>query len=234
MSDLANTLIFESDALTVRSIAVSEMENNVYLLTHRASGGQVLIDAADDFPAINAFAQQAAAADSPAAHGQAGGGVRALVTTHSHWDHIRALPEAVEAWDPVTYCGAPDAEAIAEQEGVEVEERLVGGERLTLAGIELEVIALRGHTPGSIALALRVSEGADAGKRALLFTGDSLFPGGVGKTNSPQDFEQLFADVSERIFARFDDSTLVLPGHGDSTTLGRERLQLPAWKERGW
>lgn len=234
MSDLANTLIFESDALTVRSIAVSEMENNVYLLTHRASGGQVLIDAADDFPAINAFAQQAAAADSPAAHGQAGAGVRALVTTHSHWDHIRALPEAVEAWDPVTYCGAPDAEAIAEQEGVEVEERLVGGERLTLAGIELEVIALRGHTPGSIALALRVSEGADAGKRALLFTGDSLFPGGVGKTNSPQDFEQLFADVSERIFARFDDSTLVLPGHGDSTTLGRERPQLPAWKERGW
>ncbi|WP_237185597.1 MBL fold metallo-hydrolase [Rothia nasimurium] len=234
MSDLANTLIFESDALTVRSIAVSEMENNVYLLTHRASGGQVLIDAADDFPAINAFAQQAAAADSPAAHGQAGAGVRALVTTHSHWDHIRALPEAVEAWDPATYCGAPDAEAIAEQEGVEVEERLVGGERLTLAGIELEVIALRGHTPGSIALALRVSEGADAGKRALLFTGDSLFPGGVGKTNSPQDFEQLFADVSERIFARFDDSTLVLPGHGDSTTLGRERLQLPAWKERGW
>ena len=234
MSDLANTLIFESDALTVRSIAVSEMENNVYLLTHRASGGQVLIDAADDFPAISAFAQQAATADSPAAHDQAGAGVRALVTTHSHWDHIRALPDAVEAWDPVTYCGAPDAQAIAEQEGVEVEERLVGGERLTLAGIELEVIALRGHTPGSIALALRVSEGADAGERALLFTGDSLFPGGVGKTNSPQDFEQLFADVSERIFGRFDDSTLVLPGHGDSTTLGRERPHLPEWKERGW
>ncbi|WP_237237186.1 MBL fold metallo-hydrolase [Rothia nasimurium] len=234
MSDLANTLIFESDALTVRSIAVSEMENNVYLLTHRASGGQVLIDAADDFPAISSFAQQAAAADSPATHDQAGGGVRALVTTHSHWDHIRALPEAVEAWDPVTYCGAPDAEAIAEQEGVEVEERLVGGERLTLAGIELEVIALRGHTPGSIALALRAPEGADAGERVLLFTGDSLFPGGVGKTNSPQDFEQLFADVSERIFDRFGDSTLVLPGHGDSTTLGKERPHLPKWEERGW
>lgn len=234
MSDLANTLIFESDALTVRSIAVSEMENNVYLLTHRASGGQVLIDAADDFPAINTFAQQAAATDSPAAHDQAGAGVRALVTTHSHWDHIRALSDAVEAWDPATYCGAPDAEAIAEQEGVEVEERLVGGERLTLAGIELEVIALRGHTPGSIALALRAPEGADAGERVLLFTGDSLFPGGVGKTNSPQDFEQLFADVSERIFGRFDDRTLVLPGHGDSTTLGRERPHLPEWKERGW
>lgn len=234
MSDLANTLIFESDALTVRPIAVSEMENNVYLLTHRASGGQVLIDAADDFPAISTFVQQAAAADSSATHDHAGAGVRALVTTHSHWDHIRALPEAVEAWDPVTYCGAPDAEAIAEQEGIEVEERLVGGEYLTLAGIELEVIALRGHTPGSIALALRVSEGADAGERVLLFTGDSLFPGGVGKTNSPQDFEQLFTDVSERIFGRFDDNTLVLPGHGDSTTLGKERPQLPQWKERGW
>lgn len=236
MSDLANTLIFESDDLTVRSIAVSDMDNKVYLLTNRSSGEQVLIDAADDFPAIQSFAQQAAAADSPASHDQPGAGVLALITTHSHWDHIRALPDALEAWDPATYCGAPDAEAIAEQEGVEVEERLVGGERLTLAGIELEVIALRGHTPGSIALALQVpgDEGADTGERVLLFTGDSLFPGGVGKTNSPQDFEQLFADVSERIFDRFGDSTLVLPGHGDSTTLGKERPHLPEWKERGW
>ena len=110
----------------------------------------------------------------------------------------------------------------------------MGGEHLTLAGIELEVIALRGHTPGSIALALRVPEGADAGERVLLFTGDSLFPGGVGKTKSPQDFEQLFADVSERLFGRFDDNTLVLPGHGDSSTLGKERPHLAKWKERGW
>ncbi|MDY6050884.1 MAG: MBL fold metallo-hydrolase [Rothia sp. (in: high G+C Gram-positive bacteria)] len=235
MSDLANTLIFESDTLTVRSIAVSEMENNVYLLTNRASGEQVLIDAADDFPAIETLVQQAATTDCPASGNQPGASVRALITTHSHWDHIRALHQVIEAWGPTTYCGAPDAQAIAEQEDVEVEERLVGGEHLTLAGIDLEVISLRGHTPGSIALALRApTSGEDAGEQILLFTGDSLFPGGLGKTNSPQDFEQLFADVSERIFDRFDDSTLVLPGHGDSTTLGKERPQLPEWKERGW
>ena len=236
MSDQAYSRIFESDTLTVRSIAVSEMENNVYLVTNRASGGQVLIDAADDFPAIRTFAQQVVAADSPASLDQPEAGVLALFTTHSHWDHIRALPDAIEAWDPVSYCGALDAEAITQQEGIEIKECLVGGERLTVAGIELEVIALRGHTPGSIALALRVpaSVGVDVGERVLLFTGDSLFPGGVGKTNSPEDFEQLFADVSERIFDRFDDSALVLPGHGDFTTLGSERPHLPEWKKRGW
>lgn len=236
MFPLADTLIFESDTLTARLISVSDMANNVYLLTNRTTGEQVLIDAADDFPAIRQFAEAALAADSPTNSDRAGAGVLAIMTTHSHWDHIRALPQAVEAWNPATYCGAPDAEAIAEQEGVEVEEGLVGGERLTLAGIELEVIALRGHTPGSITLALRVPAGggADAGERVLLFTGDSLFPGGVGKTNSPQDFEQLFADVSERIFDRFDDNTLVLPGHGDSTTLGKERPHLAEWRERGW
>lgn len=240
MNELNTTLIVETPAVTVRSIAVSEMSNNVYLLTNRATGDQVLIDAADDFEAIKTFAAEARQADrfvdaGPAAKpADEGTAVRAIITTHSHWDHIRALPEAVEAWNPATYCGAPDAAAIAEQEGVEVEDHLAGGERLTLAGIELEVIALRGHTPGSIALALRVPAGADAGERVLLFTGDSLFPGGVGKTWSPEDFKQLFADVSERIFDRFGDDTVVLPGHGDSTTLGKERPQLPEWEARGW
>ncbi|WP_237232630.1 MBL fold metallo-hydrolase [Rothia nasisuis] len=236
MFSLADTLIFESDTLTVRSISVSDMANNVYLLTNRATGEQVLIDAAYGFPAIRRFAEAALAADSPANTDRAGAGVLAIITTHAHWDHIRALPDAIETWDPVTYCGAPDAAAIAEQEGVRIEEHLTGGEHLTLAGIELEVITLRGHTPGSVALALRVptDEGADAGERVSLFTGDSLFPGGVGKTNSSRDFEQLFTDVSERIFDRFDDNTLVLPGHGDSTTLGKERPHLPEWKERGW
>ncbi|MDY3048249.1 MAG: MBL fold metallo-hydrolase, partial [Rothia sp. (in: high G+C Gram-positive bacteria)] len=217
MSEFNKSLIFANDLLTVRVLSVSEMDNRVYLLTHRASGGQVLIDAADDFAAIEAFAQQAAAADC--LPGLLGAGVRALFTTHSHWDHIRARPAALEAWGPVTYCGAADSASIAEQEGVQVQVQLLGGEQLTLAGIDLEVIALRGHTPGSIALALRVPLGADAnaGQQVLLFTGDSLFPGGVGKTWSPEDFEQLFADVTERIFNRFDDRTLVLPGHGDST-----------------
>ena len=100
------------------------------------------------------------------------------------------------------------------------------GKTLTSA---LEAIALRGHTPGSIAFA------TTDGDPVLLFTGDSLFPGGVGNTrNDPQRFEQLFADVSERLFDRFGDDAIVYPGHGAETTLGAERPALPEWRERGW
>lgn len=225
------TLHASTPLITVRSIAVSEMSNNVYLLTHKQSGAQVLIDAADDFPAIQKFSEAALAADSPAQVGQPGSGVLALITTHAHWDHIRALPHAIAEWAPATYCGSADADAIAEQEGARIKHLLSGGENLHLAGIELEVISLRGHTPGSIALAYRDPSGEHP---VLLFTGDSLFPGGVGKTWAPEDFTQLFTDVSERIFSQYDDSTVVLPGHGATTTLGVERPHLPEWKERGW
>lgn len=225
------TLHASTPLITVRSIAVSEMSNNVYLLTHRQSGAQILIDAADDFPSIKKFAEAALSADSPAQVGQPGSGVLALITTHAHWDHIRALPDTVAEWAPATYCGSADADAIAEQEGTRVEHLLGGGERLNLAGIELEVISMRGHTPGSITIAYQDPCGA---LPTLLFTGDSLFPGGVGKTWAPEDFVQLFADVSERIFSRYDDAAVVLPGHGATTTLGAERPHLPEWEERGW
>lgn len=225
------TLHTSTEYLTVRSIAVSDMSNNVYLLTHKQNGAQILIDAADDFPTIKKFTEAALATDSPTQIGQPGSGVIALITTHSHWDHIRALPHAVAEWSPATYCGSADAAAIAEQEGTRIEHLLSGGEHLDLAGIKLDVISLRGHTPGSIALAYEDPSGEHP---TLLFTGDSLFPGGVGKTWAPEDFTQLFTDVSERIFSQYDNATVVLPGHGATTALGLERPQLPEWKERGW
>ena len=103
----------------------------------------------------------------------------------------------------------------------------------------LEVIALRGHTPGSIALAYRepehVTEADAVAGRVHLFTGDSLFPGGIGATgNDRARFDQLFADVTDRIFERFEDGTWVYPGHGPDTTLGTERPHLSAWRARGW
>lgn len=225
------TLHLSTPLVAVRSIAVSEMNNNVYLLTHKQSGAQILIDAADDFPTLKKFAEAALAADSPTQIGKPGAGIIALITTHAHWDHIRALPHAVAEWSPATYCGAADAKAIAEQEGTHIEHLLEGGERLHLAGLELDVIGLRGHTPGSVALAYQDPSGEHP---TLLFTGDSLFPGGVGKTWAPEDFVRLFTDVSDRLFSRYNDAAVVLPGHGAPTTLGAERPHLPEWEERGW
>ena len=95
--------------------------------------------------------------------------------------------------------------------------------------MSLEIIALRGHTPGSVAVLYRDPDGINH-----LFTGDSLFPGGVGRTTSPEDFTSLIDDVEARVFGELDDSTWFYPGHGDDSTLGVERPHLAEWRERGW
>jgi glyoxylase-like metal-dependent hydrolase (beta-lactamase superfamily II) len=108
---------------------------------------------------------------------------------------------------------------------------LTGGDTIQIGELTFDVIHLRGHTPGSVALAL---DGTATGGVTQLFTGDCLFPGGVGKTWQPGDFEQLISDVTTRVFDRFGDDTVVYPGHGDDTTLGAERPHLAEWRERGW
>jgi glyoxylase-like metal-dependent hydrolase (beta-lactamase superfamily II) len=103
------------------------------------------------------------------------------------------------------------------------------GDTIPVGDCELEVIHLRGHTPGSIALLYR-----DPAGHGHLFTGDSLFPGGVGKTWSPEDFVSLIDDVSARIFGELPDDTWFYPGHGDDSTLGEECPKIDEWRERGW
>jgi len=97
--------------------------------------------------------------------------------------------------------------------------------------LTFDVIHLRGHTPGSIALAL---DGPETGGVTQLFTGDCLFPGGLGRTAKPAEFDSLYEDVKTRVFDRFGDDTVVYPGHGDDTTLGAERPHLEEWRERRW
>jgi len=217
-----SSLIYDLPAVTLRRISVSEMSNNVYVLTAKKSGVQVLIDAADDAGAIRDLLESASQ-DTPCPLE-----LRAVLTTHAHWDHIRALSEFIGE-GVQTAAGAQDAASIEEEKNVAIDRRLNHAEVLTFDGIALDVIALRGHTPGSVAFVYPVEDGP-----THIFTGDSLFPGGVGKTWSAEDFTSLLNDVEARLFADFDDDTIIHPGHGDPTTLGAERAELPAWRERGW
>ncbi|WP_300343303.1 MBL fold metallo-hydrolase [Nesterenkonia sp.] len=218
-----SSLIYDLPAVTVRRISVSEMSNNVYLLTAKKSGVQVLIDAADEPESITAMID-VASGDTPCSPG-----LRAVLTTHQHWDHIRALPQLAETPGVELAAGEFDAEAIEKDKGVRITRRLQHGETVQYDGIALDVIHLRGHTPGSVAFVYPVEDGP-----THIFTGDSLFPGGVGKTWSAEDFTQLIDDVSSRIFDAYDDDTIIHPGHGAPTTLGEERSKLPEWRERGW
>lgn len=211
----------------IRRISVSDMDNNVYLVTSRRTGAQVLIDAADDEPAIAGLlgAGEQDVDDDALAAGAAPR-LTLVVTTHSHWDHVRALAPVVERYAPRTAAGAADAADIA----VHTDVPLSDGDTCGAEDLVFEVIGLRGHTPGSVALLLRSADGPDH-----LFTGDSLFPGGVGNTGKDAArFTSLMDDVTARIFDVLPDATVVHPGHGAGTTLGAERPHLAHWRDRGW
>jgi len=217
------TLIAQTPAVTIRQRAVSSMDNNVYVLTSRVSGQQILVDAADDVAAIKTMIAESGH-DAPVPC------VALIVSTHRHADHVRALAALAEATHARTVAGADDAAAITRQTGVTMDELVSHGDAVGVAGLRLDVVGLRGHTPGSIALAY-----VEPGQPVWLFTGDSLFPGGVGNTDGdPSRFAQLLGDVTTRIFDVYGDDTVVLPGHGRATTLGAERPHLGEWQARGW
>ncbi|MGO4297315.1 MBL fold metallo-hydrolase [Glutamicibacter sp. MCAF14] len=211
------------DDVAIRRVSVSDMANNVYLVTNRKSGEQLLIDAADDMPAIEQLIGSALGdAVNPRLIG--------IATTHQHWDHVRALAQAVAKYPVPTYAGTDDVAGIAEECSVRISTPLAHGDQLQLRDVVITAIHLRGHTPGSMAYALTDSSGQE-----VIFSGDSLFPGGVGNTwKDPERFTSLLDDVTERIFEQFSDGAKVLPGHGDSTTVGTERPHLGEWRERGW
>ncbi len=212
----------------VHKLSVSAMDNNVYLVTCTATGERLLVDAADDAPRILELLRTSGTGDGAGEEaGDGTGRVGQVVTTHQHWDHHRALADVVSATGATTLAGADDADALP----VPVDRRLVDGDTVRVGDLLLDVIGLRGHTPGSVALAL--TTGGDV-PRTVLLTGDSLFPGGPGKTPDAGAFVSLMDDLESRVFDVFDDSALVLPGHGDNTTLGVERPRLGSWRARGW
>lgn len=200
---------------SILKVSVGPMDNNAYLVTCSQTGETLLIDAAND-PAI--------LLDLIARHAPK---LSLIVTTHQHPDHWMALAEVAAATGAPTAAHRLDAGPLP----VTPDLLLADGDTIDIGELSFAVIHLRGHTPGSVALALG---GAATGDDVQLFTGDCLFPGGVGKTWQAGDFEQLLDDVSSRVFDVFGDDTLVYPGHGDDTTLQAERPHLGEWRARGW
>jgi glyoxylase-like metal-dependent hydrolase (beta-lactamase superfamily II) len=190
------------------------MDNNAYLLVCRATTEALLIDAANE---PDRLADLVGAGDERPE-------LRHVLTTHRHADHWQALGAVVGMFEPRTLAHPLDAPELP----IPTDQLVEHGDTIRFGEIELEVIHLRGHTPGSVALVYRGDE------RPHIFTGDSLFPGGVGKTGSPEDFASLVDDVEQRIFAELPDETWVYPGHGDDTTLGVDRGNVPEWRARGW
>lgn len=202
--------------LTITKLAVDEkMSNNCYLLTCRSTGENLLVDAADHPESLFQVAD---------------GALATIVTTHQHWDHHRGLAELVRLTGATTVAGEPDADAITEQTTVPIDRRVVDGDTVTVGDCTLEVIRITGHTPGSICLLYR-----DPAGHGHLFTGDSLFPGGVGNTfGDAAAFATLIDDVEAKLFGTLPDDTWFYPGHGNDSTLGNERPHLAEWRERGW
>ncbi|HVQ18123.1 MAG TPA: MBL fold metallo-hydrolase [Actinomycetes bacterium] len=200
---------------SIVKVSVGPMDNNAYLVTCSQTGETLLIDAANDPAILLELIEQYAPKLS------------LIVTSHRHQDHWIALQEVVSSTGAPTAAHRLDAGPLP----VTPDTLLAGGDTVDIGNLSFDVVHLRGHTPGSVALAL---SGPAAGDDVQLFTGDCLFPGGPGRTTRPEDFNSLMGDLEARVFTPYGDDTIVYPGHGDDTTLGAERPHLSEWRERGW
>jgi glyoxylase-like metal-dependent hydrolase (beta-lactamase superfamily II) len=207
-----NADVRETAALHITKVATPPFENNCYLLRCTATGDTLLVDAAGDGPRLLDLVGD--------------GRLVGIAETHSHWDHVQALAEVSHVSGAPVLVHPADADDLP----VPADRMLQDGDTVTVGECSLSVLHLEGHTPGSIAL---LYEG-DA-ERPHLFSGDSLFPGGPGKTNEDAErFGRLMDDLERKVFGRLPDETWVYPGHGKDTTLGAERGSLPEWRARGW
>ena len=201
------TLHYEDARAEVHKVVVGPVANNVYVLRCKETGDSVLIDAANEHELLLELCQSL--------------GVRKVLETHGHWDHIQAVPAVRDAGLDVGIT-ADDAAMLPAYDFVLEDDSMINVGRL-----QLRTIHTPGHTPGSMCFRL---EGTP-----LLFSGDTLFPGGPGATHfDGGDFNTIIESIEQRLFSPLDARTLVLPGHGRDTTIGRESPKLQSWVDRGW
>ncbi len=205
---MSDTIVDYRDGLVeVHRVVVGPVDNNVYIIKSRATGDSVLIDAANEHDLLLDLCKAL--------------NVRRVVETHGHWDHIQAV-EAVRNAGIDVAVTREDAAMLPSYDQL-LEDRSV----IEVGGLRIATIATPGHTPGSMCFAV---EGTP-----LLFSGDTLFPGGPGNTSfEHSDFSTIINSIEGRLFAEFGPDTIVLPGHGAGTTIGSESSHLEEWIERGW
>lgn len=186
------------------------MDNNVYVIRCCRTDAAVLVDAADNAPRLRQAMNEAVPL--------------AVVQTHGHWDHIRAWDALAD--DPgLPVWGHADDQNLFPHA---VDRALEDGDQLEVGDFTVSVLHIPGHTPGSLLYLVQGDE------RAHLFSGDTLFPGGPGRTTTPVEFTRIMDGLEARIFGELPDDTWVYPGHGDDTTVGTERPKLAEWRARGW
>lgn len=206
MSSTSDTRVWSATGIEVHQVVVGPMDNNVYVVRCTETGDAVLLDAANEHERLLELCRAL--------------GVRRVLETHGHWDHIQAVPQLRDAGYDVAVTEA-DAGMLPSYDSTIDDEDVIEVGRLRLHALHTP-----GHTPGSVCFTV---EGAP-----LLFSGDTLFPGGPGNTSfEGGDFPTIMRSLEDRLFTLPDD-TLVLPGHGDSTTIGTEKPHLDEWAERGW
>ncbi|MDG1845334.1 MAG: MBL fold metallo-hydrolase [Acidimicrobiales bacterium] len=201
-----NTLHYEDSGLEIHKVVVGPMDNNVFVLRCCETGEAVLIDAANEHERLLDLCKTL--------------GVRQVLETHGHWDHIQAIPQIRDAGYSV-HVTRQDAHMLDSYDEIIEDDSVI-----EIGRLRLHTHHTPGHTPGSMCFSV---EG-----RPILFSGDTLFPGGPGATQfEGGNFNEIIESIDQRLFT-LDAETLVLPGHGDQTTIGAERPHLDEWVTRGW
>ena len=200
------TVIYKDSALVLEHVVVGPLANNVFTITCVQSGKGVLIDAADEDDLLSEMCERT--------------GVKRVITTHGHFDHIGAVVALRNKGIDIGI-HSKDASMLPTYDYVLEDEQ-----EISIGELKLKLIHTPGHTPGSVSIQVK--------NTPLLFTGDTLFPGGPGATHFPGgDFKTIMKSIEEKLMT-LDKETIVLPGHGAFTTIGNERSSIDEWARRGW